>query len=705
MFHTNVRVALGRLLTMVRLSLSACFPIAIFHCDRKQSQTRSGGVFAAGRTGLLLTLLFMGVVQTLLANTNPIKKENLKLGTTDWQLTNPADNRQIEGYASLTSVPQHGFINLFVNTDDANYTLSVYRMGWYGGTGGRLVLGPKTLQGVHQFMPFGDPTKDILECQWVQPFTIQIPYNWLSGIYLVKLHGNTSGKESYITFTVRDSRRAKIVFQQAVATYQAYNPWPGIDPFSGQYVGQSLYPFETVNEAQVKAVSFNRPYTQYTGIGLPYPSFYGVGAGDFLYNVGPVAMEYSMVRWLEHEGYDVTYITDLDTHEDVGRLLRGKAFLSVGHDEYWSQEMKANAVAARDQGVSLGFFGGNYMYWPVEFYPDSNGLPDRTISLTPLANRCTVNQTQQCGSDADCSTGDTCQIKVCDYACFVDQNGINSQTEQAIVGGMDQPGVVLPNIVWSGDIFVSSDALINHWVFANTGLNYGDVIPGIIGIEYNSTVTTSDFWTIVPGTPIYPLPGGLQTLLHSQAPNFGNTPSGGGFPLPSTFDGKDFNSWYDSLEGFAAQNGGNFDLDPKFCRANPATACSVDSDCGVDGNGKPIDACIFPCHTDPIPPLNKVPPAGFCSNPFPYYPGEREDWAMTIYQASSGAWVFNGATNDWSWGLDDYFTGINNGDGVNNGPALRTQCGYPFFHPGLVSCRNPALQQITRNVLNKFIGH
>ena len=79
---------------------------------------------------------------------------------------------------------------------------------------------------------------------------------------------------------------------------------------------------------------------------------------------------------------------------------------------------------------------------------------------------------------------------------------------------------------------------------------------------------------------------------------------------------------------------------------------------------------------------------------------------MTIYQASSGAWVFNAATMEWGWGLDDYFTGIQANDGINNGPAIRTQCGYPWFHPGLVSCRNPAVEQITRNVLNRFItGH
>ena len=55
------------------------------------------------------------------------------------------------------------------------------------------------------------------------------------------------------------------------------------------------------------------------------------------------------------------------------------------------------------------------------------------------------------------------------------------------------------------------------------------------------------------------------------------------------------------------------------------------------------------------------------------------------------------------WGLDDYFTGIQANDGINNGPAIRTQCGYPWFHPDLISCRNPAIEQITRNVLNWFI--
>lgn len=516
-------------------------------------------------------------------------------------------------------------------------------MGWYGGKGGRKVLGPQTLTGVQQVTPTFDPAApNVLECHWTNPFHIHVPSSWVSGIYLVKLHGKNSGKESYITFTVRDSRRADLIFQQSVTTYQAYNGWPGTSPFGGP--GQSLYGgdyytggAEGSGSSVPAKVSLNRPY----GRGPDAALLYGVGAGDFFLNVAPAAMEFCMLRWLEHEGYDVTYITDVDTHEDVGRLLRGKAYLSVGHDEYWSVEMRANIIQARDAGVSLGFFGGNYMYWPTMFLPDSNGTPNRTLAV-------------------DKTFGQDGTFAGSRY----------NQSEQLIVGGMWNPGH--NNI--NGDIVVNprkeaTDAPLDHWVFANTGLQVGDVIPGLIGIEYNAF--HSDF----------PVPGGWTELLHTQAPDFGNT-SGGGFLLPDTFDGKNFNGWYEDAEAFV-RNGG--------------TLSTV-------------------CDKSPIPPLNIPPPPGgwltpggseACKNPFPeWLPvyGVRTDWAMTIYQAGSGAWVFNAATNQWPWRLDDYFTGLTTADGANNGPAIRTQCGYPWFHPGLVSCRSPAIEQITRNVLNKFIG-
>jgi hypothetical protein len=574
------------------------------------------------------------------ANSSPfnlIQRENRQPGTTAWQLTNPADNRQIEGYASLTSVPVGGNIDLFVNTQDSRYTLTVFRMGWYGGKGGRKVLGPQTLAGVQQVTPTVDPTNELIECNWTNPFRIHVPTSWVSGVYLVKLHGLNSGKESYIIFTVRDSRRADLVFQQSVTTYQAYNGW----------LGQSLYTFNTKDGKQVDRVSFDRPYAA----GNP-PQ--GAGAGDFLGTIAPVSIEYSLVRWLEREGYDVTYITNIDTHEDVGRLLRGKGFLSVGHDEYWSHDMKAHIIQARDSGVGLGFFSANYAFWPIDLQPGSSGAPNRTISVA-LDNRCSDGSTTtatQCASDGDCAAGQHCAIKTCNFACLTDTSG-TSQTEQALVGGMWDPGHLI-DARYGADIVVTSDAQLDHWVFANTGLRVGDVLPGLIGVEWNST--RDDF----------PKPNGLQLLLHTQVPHFGwPGPTAGGYSLGSDFDGKDFDGWYKKY-----QASGQLDT---------------------------------VCHKDPVGPYGLVPTEDFCSNPWPDWPDQRYDWGMTIYQASSGAWVFNAATMEWGWGLDDYFTGIQANDGINNGPAIRTQCGYPWFHPGLVSCRNPAVEQITRNVLNRFI--
>jgi hypothetical protein len=320
--------------------------------------------------------------------------------------------------------------------------------------------------------------------------------------------------------------------------------------------------------------------------------------------------------------------------------------------------MKSHVVQARDSGVSLGFFGGNYMYWAVELLPDSSGMPNRTISLVDPSKKHT----------------------------FADMG----EPEQSIVGGM-----WVGSVPTNGDIFVSADAPLDHWVFANTGLKVGDVIPGLIGIEYNATFPNID------------IPTGLQPLLHTQAPRFEQGIVGpyGGFDLPGNFD-EDFDGWYDSAAAFAANHGGNIDIEQKFCAApKSSTQCTVTADCGTDPAGNQI-ACLFPCHTSAIGPLNIAPPDGWCSNPRPIdiFSDVQIDWAMTIYQATSGAWVFNAATNQWSWGLDDYFTGLNTVDGANNGPPFRIQCGYPFFHPGLASCRNPALEQITRNLLNKFIG-
>src|SRR5262249_27865740 len=61
--------------------------------------------------------------------------------------------------------------------------------------------------------------------------------------------------------------------------------------------------------------------------------------------------------------------------------LRPKAFLSVGHDEYWSGGQRQAVEQARNAGVNLAFLSGNEMYWKTRYEPsiDGSGTPYRTL--------------------------------------------------------------------------------------------------------------------------------------------------------------------------------------------------------------------------------------------------------------------------------------------------------------------------------------
>src|SRR3954454_18886679 len=78
---------------------------------------------------------------------NPIQTENANPGTSGWQLSNPALNREIEGYASLTSVNIGSSIDFMVSTNDSTFKIEIFRTGWYGGIGGRLLLTVSSVSG------------------------------------------------------------------------------------------------------------------------------------------------------------------------------------------------------------------------------------------------------------------------------------------------------------------------------------------------------------------------------------------------------------------------------------------------------------------------------------------------------------------------------------------------------------------------------
>lgn len=392
---------------------------------------------------------------------NLIIIENRREGTNGWELTNPATSGEIEGYASATSVNRGDSISLFVNTGATSFSLQVYRMGWYQGLGARLVFSALKLVGTVQPMPEMDLATGLVDCVWTNPFVLTTsntshPQNWLSGIYLVKLTESAASKQSYIIFAVREEcRSAALLMQQSVTTYQAYNNWGG----------KSLYKWGSTDNKRACKVSFNRPYAKNSQNLL---AAYGVGAGEFLCNVQPhnadypisnAGWEYNMLRWLEREGYDVAYCTNMDIHVNPDLLLNYRTWLSVGHDEYWSWEMRGHIENAIGKGVHLGFFSANTGYWQVRFESSEvSGQADRTMVCYKSASRDPYAKLSQQPYLTTCKWRDE---------------------------PINHPEAKLIGVMYAADP-VDDDIVVcnaQHWVFKDTGLANGAKLSGLLGYE------------------------------------------------------------------------------------------------------------------------------------------------------------------------------------------------------------------------------
>ena len=159
--------------------------------------------------------------------------------------------------------------------------------------------------------------------------TWTVPGDAVSGIYIAKLvrEDGTAGS-SHMVFVVRDDDgRSDLLFQTSDTTWQAYNQYGGSSlytgaPGAGRRLQGELQP--PVHDARHLA----------GGLGLQrrVPD-------------GPLAR----AQRLQHVA-----TRRASTRDRAGaELLEHRAFLSVGHDEYWSGTQRANVEAARAAGVNL----------------------------------------------------------------------------------------------------------------------------------------------------------------------------------------------------------------------------------------------------------------------------------------------------------------------------------------------------------------
>jgi hypothetical protein len=301
---------------------------------------------------------------------NPVSCENAKPGSapSSWQIDGNGD-QSIQGYATSMSVNKGQTIRFKIKTTASAYHIDVFRLGYYQGNGARLqasgILPTATLP---QTQPacLTTASTGLIDCgNWGNSASWTVPSDAVSGVFIARLVRNDNGGASQIPFVVRDDARpSDMLLRTSDATWQAYN----------LYGGNSLYrcslcpPGNPGGYQGAFSVSYNRPFDG----AIP-----GDSSRSYLFYA-----EYQMLRFVERNGYDVSYTSQADVDADAASLLNHKVIISSGHDEYWSGRERANVEAARDAGVNLAFFSGNEVFWKTRWGPSADGTATAYRTLT-----------------------------------------------------------------------------------------------------------------------------------------------------------------------------------------------------------------------------------------------------------------------------------------------------------------------------------
>jgi len=411
----------------------------------------AGAVSACSRVVHSVTAPAHPVAQAARGWRNPLP-ENALPGTSEWVIRHLGAEHEIEGYTGKASVLAGEPLPLFVSTTGRSFTATAYRLGWYQGHGARQVWKSGTVRaGAQRAAAVTDGTNTV-GTDW-DP-VLQLPTDdWPAGAYLIKLDADT-GAQRYVPVTVRSpSCAGKVVLKACVQTWQAYNTWGGYDLYkgpTGQYADRSL------------VVSLDRPYD-------------ANGADMFL------TYERNVVKLAEFlttqpGGLDLAYVTSMDIDAEPALLAGASVLISLGHDEYWTPQERANVTAARDNGMNLAFLGANAMFRRTRLQSSALGAAREVVCYKTdyVADPLYAKDPTEVTSDW--------------------RDPPNSDPESSLTGTIYEGYPVDASFV------VSSPA---SWVYHGTGVSAGMSFPHLVGVEYDRV------------NPAYPVARPIEVLSHS----------------------------------------------------------------------------------------------------------------------------------------------------------------------------------------------
>jgi hypothetical protein len=363
----------------------------------------------------------------------------------------------LEGYCWPQSALPGEHVGLHVSTSAPAFDVEVVREG----AEPAVVWRAEAVSGARHPVP---PTASADGCGWPPAISIPVDERWPSAYHSVRLAA--AGEHADAFFAVRPRRPARILLGLSTSTSAAYNDWGGPSLYTGGTRVSLERPLargflrkpeparrKAQDEPDPEALTYFRWAEEHE------VSPWSGGAGWWTW-------ERPFVEWAEREGFaiDVATSQDLELHPEV--LDGHRLFLSVGHDEYWSWEMRDAVEAFLAGGGNASFFGGNTCWWQVRF-------EDGARAMTCFKYR----------ADEDPVLGTDAARRL--TGCWSDrriQRPESSMTGLSFSrGGYSRYGAGVPRAsgaytVWRAD----------HWAFEDTDLRYGDALglsDAIVGYE------------------------------------------------------------------------------------------------------------------------------------------------------------------------------------------------------------------------------
>lgn len=220
--------------------------------------------------------------------------------------------------------------------------------------------------------PDADPTRggsirfssdDLVDCGWPAAAEVTVPEDAESGTYYVRVA--LAGAEDeplelpFVVVRPRPRRLKSVALIYSTFTWTAYAR-RATDGASIPGLMSSAYT-RNISGRLFFNLGMNIPLSRVR------PFVHRSHLRDSTVHQHLVRPERHAESWLESEGYAYECITDAELDADPGLLEQFSALMIVGHNEYWTQNMRDGVERYLDGGGNVICYSGNTAFWRVGY--------------------------------------------------------------------------------------------------------------------------------------------------------------------------------------------------------------------------------------------------------------------------------------------------------------------------------------------------